>query len=89
VNRKEVFLMIVVRTYKSNAWYLASITTAIEWEDCIKQLKYYFSSINRVREKILAGEILNTPYTIFQRGRRINKEKRTENEQRSHLKISK
>ena len=80
--------MIVVKTYKSNAWYLTGITTAIEWEKCIKQLKYYFSNINRVKEKILAGEILNTPYTIFQRDRRIIKEKRIENEQRRYPKSS-
>jgi len=77
--------MIMVKTYKSNAWYLAGITTAIEWEKCIKQLKYYFSNINRVKEKILAGEILNTPYTIFQKDRRVNKEKRIENERRKYL----
>jgi len=81
--------MIVVKTYKSNAWYLTGITTAIEWEKCIKQLKYYFSNINRVKEKILAGEILNTPYTIFQKDRRVNEEKGIKNEQRSRFKSSK
>ena len=77
--------MIVVKTYKSNAWYFAGRTTAVNFENCIKQLKYYFSNINRVREKILAVEILNTPYTIFQRDRRVNQEQKIPDERRLHL----
>jgi len=57
-SKKGVLLMIVVKTYKSNAWYLAGITTAIEWENCIKRLKYYFPDVNKVREKILAARSL-------------------------------
>lgn len=65
--------MIVVRTYKGNARYLLTgITTALEWEKCIKQLKYYFSNIKEIKEKILTGKIIDTPYAIFQRDRRKN-----------------
>lgn len=62
--------MIMVRTYKGNAWYLADITNAIEWEKCIKQLKYYFSNVKKIKEKIFDGKIIDTPYVIFQRDRR-------------------
>lgn len=62
--------MIIVRTYKDNAWYLAGITTAIEWEKCTKRLKYYFSNVKKIKEKILTGKIIDTPYVIFQRDRR-------------------
>ena len=80
--------MIVVRIFKDNAQYLAGITTAANFENCIKQLKYYFSNIIKVKEKIIAGEIIDLPYLTFQRDRRINKEKRFENEQRRHLNAS-
>lgn len=62
--------MIVVRTHKSNARYLAGITTAVEWEKCIKQLKCYFSNVKEIKEKILTGKIIDTPYAIFQHDRR-------------------
>ncbi|GAH19009.1 unnamed protein product, partial [marine sediment metagenome] len=39
-------------------------------EKCTKQLKCYFSNVNKVKEKILAGKIIDTPYVIFQRDRR-------------------
>lgn len=39
----------MVRFYKDNALKLASITIAANLEDCIKQLRYYFADINKVR----------------------------------------
>jgi len=80
--------MIVVKAYKSDAWYLAGITTAIEWENCIKRLKYYFSDVNKVREKILAGKIINIPYVIFQRDRR-KKDIPVREDQRRHFNVPK
>jgi len=77
--------MRVVRIYKNNAWYLAGKINVIKWENCIKQLKLYFSDINKIREKIIAGEIINIPYVTFQRDRRINEEKRIENERRKYF----
>lgn len=35
--------------YKDNALKLASITIAVNFEDCIKQLRYDFVDINKVR----------------------------------------
>lgn len=80
--------MIVVRIFKDNAWYLAGIAIAVNFENCIKQLKYYFSNIIKVKERIIAGEIIDLPYLTFQRDRRINKKKRFENERRRHLNAS-
>ena len=78
--------MIVVRIYKNNAWYLAGKIKVIEWENCIKRLKLYFSDINKIKKKIIAGEIIDLPYLTFQKDRRINKEKKIKNERRINLK---
>ena len=59
----------MVKTYKSSQ-YLDGITIAVNFKNCIKQLKYYFTNIIKVKEKILAGKIIDTPYVIFQRDRR-------------------
>jgi hypothetical protein len=80
--------MIVVRIFKNNAWYLAGKINVIEWENCIKRLKLYFSDINKIKKKIIAEEIIDLPYLTFQKNRRVNKEKRIKNEQRRHLKSS-
>lgn len=49
---------------KDNALKLTGITNAINFEDCIRQLRYYFLDINKVREKILAGKIIYILITI-------------------------
>ncbi|MBA7545367.1 hypothetical protein ES705_37733 [subsurface metagenome] len=77
--------MIVVRIFKNNAWYLAGIATAVNFENCIKQLGYYFANIIKVKEMINAGEIIDLPYLTFQRDRRVNQEKRIRDERRRHL----
>ena len=68
--------MIAVKIFKDNAWHLAGITTAVNFENCKKQLSYYFANIIKVKERIIAGEIINLPYLTLQRDRRVNKEKR-------------
>jgi len=73
--------MVVVRIFKKNAWYLAGRVNVIKWEDCIRQIKYYFSNIDKIRKKIIAGEIIDLPYVTFQKDRRINK-KKVKNERR-------
>lgn len=67
---KGDLLMIIVKSYKSNARHLAGKTTAVKWEDCRKQLKLYFPDTNRIRGEILAGEIIETPYMFLQGDRR-------------------
>ena len=62
--------MIVVRIYKGNADALAGLTTAVNFENCIKQLKWYFSNIIKVKERIIAGKIIDLPYLTLQRDRR-------------------
>ena len=74
--------MIVVRIYKNNAWYLAGKVNVIKWENCIKRLKYYFSNINKIKEKIITGETIDLPYVTLQRDRRINKEEWINKERR-------
>jgi uncharacterized membrane protein len=81
--------MIVVRIFKDNAWYLAGITTAVTFEACKRRLRLYFSELEKVKEKIIAGEIISIPYVAFQRDRRINNDKGIKNERRRHLESSK
>lgn len=86
---KEVLLMIVVKIFKDNAEKFANLATAVTFEDCKRRLGLYFSDLEKVKERIIAGEIIDIPYATFQKDRRVNKEKRIENEQRKYLKSSK
>ena len=77
--------MTVVRIFKDNAWYLAGIAATVNFDNCIKQLGYYFENIIKVKERIIAGKIIDLPYLTLQRDRRVNQEKRVRNERRRHL----
>ncbi|MBA7486970.1 hypothetical protein ES707_22532 [subsurface metagenome] len=79
--------MKVVRIFKDNAGKFANLTTAITFEACKRRLRLYFSELEKVKERIIAGEIIDIPYVTFQKDRRINKKKEIENERRRHLKI--
>lgn len=79
----------MVRIFKDNARYLAGIATTVNFDNYIKQLRYYFANIKKIKERILTGKIIDTPYVTFQKDRRVNKEKRFENERRRHLNASK
>jgi len=81
--------LIVVRTFKDNAGNFANLTTAVTFEACKRRLRLYFSNLEKVKERIIAGKIIELPYLTLQRDRRVKEEKRTENEQRKHLKSSK
>jgi len=74
----------VIKTYKSSQ-YLDGITIAVNFKNCIKQLRYYFENIKKIKEKILAGKIIDLPYLILQRDRRVNQEKRIRDERRRQL----
>jgi len=80
--------MIVVGIYKDNAKNFAGLTIVDDWKKFTRRLRYYYSNIFEVKEKILNGEVIDLPYITLQKDRRINKEKRTENERRSTLKLS-
>ncbi len=62
--------MIVVRTFKDNSGKFANLTTAVNFEACKRRLGLYFSELEKVKERIIAGEIINIPYVTFQRDRR-------------------
>ena len=77
--------MIVVRIFKDNARKIANLTTTLSYEACKRRLKLYFSNLERVKERIIAGKIIDLPYLTLQRNRRVSEEKRIRNERRRHL----
>ena len=77
--------MIVVRIFKDNVRKIANLTTAVTFEACKSRLRLYFSNLERVKERIIAREIIDLPFLILQRDRRVNEEKRIRNERRRHL----
>ena len=77
--------MIVVRIFKDNAKKFAHLTTAVNFEACKRRLKLYFSDLEEVKERIIAGKIIDLPYLILQKDRRVNQEKRIRDERRRHL----
>ncbi|MBA7533999.1 hypothetical protein ES705_26245 [subsurface metagenome] len=81
--------MIIVRIFKDNARRFANLVSAINFEACKRRLRLYFSNLKKVKERIIAGEIISVPYVTFQKDRRVNKEKRIEKERRRYLESSK
>ncbi len=57
------------------------VFTSINFENCKKQLSYYFTNIIKVKDRIIGGELIGLPYMIFQR----DQEKRILDERRRHL----
>ncbi|MBA7552391.1 hypothetical protein ES705_44952 [subsurface metagenome] len=82
---KGVLTMIVVKIFKDNAKKFANLITAVTFESCKKRLRLYFSDLEKVKERIISGEIIDLPYLTLQRDRRVNEEKRIRNERRRHL----
>ena len=76
--------MIVIKTWKENSPF-KGIINAVNFEDCIKQLNYYFVDMNKVKREILEGKIIHTPFIMLQRDRRVNQEQNISNERRLHL----
>jgi len=77
--------MIIVKIFKDNAKKFANLVTAITFEACKRQLRLYFPDLKKVKERIIAGEIIDLPYLTLQRDRRVNQEKRIRDERRRHL----
>jgi len=77
--------MIVVRIFKDNAKKFANLVAAVNFEACKRRLRLYFSNLEKVKEKIIAGGIIDLPYLTLQRDRRVNQEKRIRDERRRHL----
>jgi len=82
---KGVLLMIVVEIFKNDARNFSNLTSTNTYEDCKRRLRLYFSNLKKVKERIIAGEIITIPYLTFQKDRRINKDKRIKNERRRHF----
>ena len=62
--------MIVVKIFKDNAGNFANLTSAITFEACKRRLGLYFSDLKKVKERIIAEEIIDLPYVTFQQDRR-------------------
>ena len=77
--------MIIVRIFKDNARKFTNLITAVTFEACKRRLRLYFSNLEGVKERIIAGKIIDLPYLTLQRDRRVNEEKRIRNERRRHL----
>jgi len=77
--------MIVVRIFKDNARKFTHLTTAVNFEACKRRLRLYFSDLEGVKERIIAGKIIDLPYLILQKDRRVNQEKKIRDERRRHL----
>ncbi|MBA7560835.1 hypothetical protein ES695_14350 [Candidatus Atribacteria bacterium 1244-E10-H5-B2] len=77
--------MLVVSIFKKNAEYLAGRISAVSFESCKRRLKLYFSNLNKVKERIIAGEIVDIPYVTFQRDRRSMEKKKIKIERRTNL----
>jgi len=77
--------MIVVRIFKDNVRKFANLTSAVTFEACKRRLRLYFSDLEKIKERIIAGGIIDFPDLTLQRDRRVNEEKRIRNERRRHL----
>ena len=62
--------MLVVRILKDNAENIASYTSIVTFESCKRRLRLYFTNLEKVKERIIAGEIIDIPYITFQKDRR-------------------
>ena len=76
--------MLVIGIFKENAGSIAGFTSAINFENRKKWLGLYFSDLKKVKERILAGEIIDIPYLTLQKDRRGNEKKMTRNERRKN-----
>ncbi|MBA7485338.1 hypothetical protein ES707_20883 [subsurface metagenome] len=68
-------MMLVVGIYKSNARNFSGLTIVDDWKSFTRRLKYYYSNIFSIKEKILNGEIIDLPYITLQIDRRVKREK--------------
>ncbi|MBA7689968.1 hypothetical protein ES703_98487 [subsurface metagenome] len=76
--------MIVVKIFKDNAEKFKNLTSAVTFESCKSRLRFYFSNLGKVKERILSGEIINLPYLTLQKDRRVEG-KKVEDERRKTI----
>jgi len=80
--------MIVVEIFKDDTGNFSNLTSTATYEDCKRRLRLYFSNLEKVKEKITYGEIIDLPYVTLQKDRRVNKEEWVKNERRRYLKLT-
>lgn len=62
--------MLVVGIYKKNAENFKGKTIVDDWKNFTRRLRYYYSDIFSVKEKILNGGIIELPYISLMKDRR-------------------
>ncbi|MBA7514237.1 hypothetical protein ES705_06262 [subsurface metagenome] len=67
--------MIVVGIYKPSARNFSGLTITGDWKEFTRRLRYYYSNIFEIKEKILNGTVIDLPYITLQLDRRIKREK--------------
>ena len=77
--------MIIVKIFRDNAENFKGITVANGWGEVIKQIKLYFSDHEKVKQRLIDGEIVHLPYFSLQKDRRVNN-KKVKKERRSYRK---
>lgn len=60
--------MIVVQILKDDVGRFK--TSAVPFESCRRRLRLYFSSLKKVKDRIIDGEVIFTPYATFRKDRR-------------------
>ena len=45
-------------------------TSVVTFDSCRRRLRLYFSSLKKVRDRIIDGEVIFTPYATFRKDRR-------------------
>lgn len=63
--------MIVVQTYTKEAGQFSGLTTALDFEDCKKRLRFYFKNVGQVKARLIAGEKISIPFVELQKDRRV------------------
>jgi len=76
--------MIVIQIYKDNAEQFAGITSAVTFDFCKRRLRLYFTDLEKVKKRIIDGEVIDIPYMTLQKDRRV-KNKKVNNECRKNL----
>jgi len=63
-------MMLVVGIYNDSARNFKGLTIADDWKNFTRRLRYYFADVNKVKDRIIGGEIIELPYITLQRDRR-------------------
>jgi len=74
-------MMLVIGIYKDNARNFKGLTIVDDWKNFTRRLRYYYSNIFEIKEKILNGGIVDLPYITLQKDRRC-KDIRVKDERR-------